>query len=97
MVKLKPLRPARGLVHVSVLTVGHVLTHCIKRESKNALRRIQVLLGEVMEFKHIPYAACTSQEAQDWHTVLPGPENSPEAQAEQVEAPARLNVPLGHI
>ena len=81
---------------MSVLTVGHVLTHCIKRESKNALRRIQVLLGEVMEFKHIPYAACTSQEAQDWHAELPGPLNCEIGQATQVEAPANEKVPLMH-
>ena len=80
---------------MSALTVGHVLMHCIKRASKNELRRIQVLLGEVMEFKHILYAACTSQEAQDWHAELPGPENSPLVQEEHVEAPGRLNVPLG--
>ena len=62
------------------------------------MRRIQVLLAVgVMEGRQLPYAPLRSHEAQLWHAVLPGPENKPEAQALHVEAPARLQVPLGHM
>ena len=83
---------------MSCLTVGQVLTHCISIESRNALRRTQVLpAGFDIESRHCPYAPGRSHEAQLWHDVLPGPENKPVAQALQVEAPVTLKVPLGHM
>ena len=41
--KVDALKPVRGLVHVSALMVGQVLTHCMSRASNNALRRKQEL------------------------------------------------------
>ena len=84
------LKSSSGLLHVSCFIVGQVLTHCITIESRNAFRRIQALLAEFMVRRHCPYAPGTSQEAQLWHAVLPGPENRPVLHGVQVDAPARL-------
>ena len=68
-------------------TVGQVRTHCASSASTSALRRIQVLLGIVMENKQDPYAAGRSHEAQDWQFELPGPEYWPDGHALHSVAP----------
>ena len=95
MAAVVKFKSSSGLLHVSCLIVGHVLTHCITIESRKAFRRIQALLAEIR--RHCPYAPGRSQDAQLWHEELPGPENRPVPQGEHVEAPARLYVPLGHM
>ena len=43
------------MVHVSFSIVGQVMMHCFISESRNSLRRLQLLLGvEVIKSKHWP-------------------------------------------
>lgn len=75
-----------------------MLTHCCSKESRNALRRKQVLAaGWIMELRQLLNAPRRSQDAQLLHDVLPGPENWPVSHALQDDAPAVEKVPLGHM